>query len=96
MNLNRLIITTLVLMTLGLQGRLWFGEGSFAHLSGLGELVDQKIADNKRKQQRNEILKAEVLDLRNGLDAIEGKARNELGLIKKGEIFFLVLDSKSG
>jgi cell division protein FtsB len=83
-------------MTLGLQGRLWVGEGSFAHVSGLRELVDQKIADNKRKKQRNEILKAEVLDLRNGLDAIEGKARNELGLIKKGETFFLVLDNKSG
>ena len=83
-------------MILGLQGRLWFGEGSFAHLSGLGELADQKIAENRRKQQRNEILKAEVLDLRNGLDAIEGKARNELGLIKKGETFFLVLDNKSG
>ena len=83
-------------MTLGLQGRLWFGQGSFAHVAGLGELVDQKIAENKRKQQRNEILKAEVLDLRNGLDAIEDKARNELGLIKKGETFFLVLDKKSG
>ena len=96
MNLNRLIITILVLLLLGLQARLWFGEGSFAHLSGLGELADQKIADNKRKQQRNEILKAEVLDLRNGLDAIEAKARSELGLIKKGETFFLVLDTKSG
>jgi cell division protein FtsB len=95
-NLNRLIITILVPLLLGLQARLWFGEGSFAHLSGLGELVDQKIADNKRKQQRNEILKAEVLDLRNGLDAIEAKARSELGLIKKGETFFLVLDNKSG
>ena len=96
MNLNRIIITILVLMILGLQGRLWFGEGSFAHLSGLGDSVDQKIADNKRKHQRNEILKAEVLDLRNGLDAIEGKARSELGLIKKGETFFLVLDTKNG
>jgi len=91
-NLRRTIAAVFVIMTLGLQVRLWTGEGSLAHVSGLQETVDQETAENKVKRQRNEILKAEVLDLRDGLDAIEEKARSDLGLIKKGETFYLVLD----
>lgn len=89
------MLAILVLMVLGLQGRLWIGEGSLAHVTGLREIAEQKVSENRRKRLRNDILKAEIMDLRNGLDAIEEKARNDFGLIKKGEIFFLVLDDKS-
>ncbi|MFP6808432.1 MAG: septum formation initiator family protein [Pseudomonadales bacterium] len=92
--MRRIILATFLLMTIGLQIRLWTGEGSFAHVSGLQEVVDKKSAANRRKSRRNEILKAEVLDLRNGLDALEEKARSELGLIMEGETFYLVLDDK--
>lgn len=92
MKLNRIIVAVLVLMTVGLQVRLWIGEGSLAHESGLRIEVDQRIAENKQKQRRNEILKAEIVDLRDGLEAVEAKARSELGLIKEGETFFLLLE----
>ena len=92
MKLNRIIMAILVLMILGLQVRLWIGESSLAHVSGLRIEVDKQIAGNKQKQWRNEILKAEIIDLRDGLEAIEAKARSELGLIKEGEIFFLLLE----
>ncbi len=92
MKLNRIIAAIFVLMTVGLQARLWIGEGSLAHVSGLRVEVDKQISENKQKQRRNEILKAEVMDLRDGLEAIEAKARSELGLIKEGETFFLLLE----
>ncbi|MCZ6502887.1 MAG: septum formation initiator family protein [Gammaproteobacteria bacterium] len=92
MKLNRIIVAILVLMTVGLQARLWIGEGSLAHVSGLRIEVDKQISENNQKKWRNEILKAEIVDLRDGLEAIEAKARNELGLIKEGETFFLLLE----
>ncbi len=79
-------------MIMGLQVRLWIGDSSLAHVSGLRIEVDKQIAKNERKQSRNEILKAEIIDLRDGLDAIEAKARSELGFIKEGETFFLLLE----
>jgi len=92
MKLNRIIVAILVLMTVGLQARLWIGEGSLAHVSGLRIEVDKQISENNQKKWGNEILKAEIVDLRDGLEAIEAKARNELGLIKEGETFFLLLE----
>lgn len=92
MKLNRIIVAVFVFMTVVLQVRLWTGEGSLAHVSGLRIEVDKQTAENKRKQRRNEILKAEIVDLRDGLDAIEAKARTELGFIKEGETFFLLIE----
>ena len=92
MKWNRMVVVFFVLMALGLQLRLWIGKGSIAHVSGLSIKVDRQTAENGRKQRRNELLKAEIVDLRDGLEAIEAKARSELGLIKEGEIFFLLLE----
>ncbi len=92
MKWNRIIVAIFVLMTIGLQVRLWIGEGSIAHVSGLRMEVNRQTGENERKQGRNELLKAEVIDLRDGLEAIEAKARSELGFIKEGEIFFLLLE----
>ena len=92
MKLNRILVAIFILMTVGLQARLWIGEGSLAHVSGLRSEVDRQTAENQRKHRRNDILKAEIMDLRDGLEAIEAKARNELGLIKEGETFFLLLE----
>ena len=92
MKLNRFILLILGLTTVGLQARLWVGESSLAHVDGLSAEVDLQTAENNRKHMRNEVLKAEVLDLRKGLDAIEEKARSELGLVKEGETFFLLVE----
>ena len=92
MKLQHIIISVFLLLALGLQTRLWMGEGSLAHVDALSSQVDRARAENNRKQLRNEILRAEIIDLRNGLDAIEEKARSELGLIKEGETFFLLVE----
>ena len=88
----RIFAVVLLLGITGLQFRLWTGQGSFAHVSGLGAEVKQRTAENESKLQRNAILKAEIRDLRQRLDAVEDIARSELGLIKKGETFFLLVE----
>ena len=88
----RVFIVVLVLAIGTLQARLWVGQGSFAHVSGLQSEVEQRASENESKRQRNAILKAEIQDLKDGLDAVEDIARSELGLIKKGETFFLLVN----
>ena len=82
-----LILATLVL---GLQYRLWVGEGSIVHVSFLDEKIQKKKKENSDKQSRNKELKAEIEDLKYDTQALEAIARNELGLIKAGEEFFLL------
>lgn len=88
----RVFAVVMLLGIIGLQVRLWTGQGSFAHVNGLGAKVKQRTAENESKLQRNAVLKAEIRDLRQGLDAVEDIARSELGLIKKGETFFLLVE----
>lgn len=84
----------LLLMLLILQYRLWFGEGSFAQQVGLTRKVEQQKARNERLEERNRILAEEVDGLRNDPEAIEERARADLGMVKKDETFFLVLDKR--
>jgi cell division protein FtsB len=88
----RIFIVVLLVVIAGLQARLWTGQGSFSHVNGLGEKVLLRSAENDSRRGRNAILKAEILDLKQGLEAVEDIARSELGLIKKGEIFFLLVE----
>ena len=84
----RWLLIILVLLLLGLQVRLWVGEGSLAHQAELdGQLALQK-AENERLRLRNEIIARDVESLKTNLDAIEEKARKDLGMIKQGEVFY--------
>jgi len=75
-----------------LQYRLWVGEGSLAEVHALNrEITDQK-AEIERLRARNRVLEAEVEDLKAGADALEERARSELGMIKQGEIFLQVIE----
>jgi len=85
---------TLLFMLLGLQYRIWIGEGSLAQKVELSRAVQQQKSRNDRLEERNRILAEEVEGLRNSLDAIEERARTDLGMIKKNETFFLVLDKR--
>lgn len=88
----RIFAVVALLVTGGLQYRLWVGQGSFAHVNDLRGQVSIRTAENESRVKRNEILKAEILDLKQGLEAVEDIARSELGLIKKGETFFLLVE----
>lgn len=88
------MIATLIICLLGLQYRLWVGEGSLANVAQLERDVKQQQAENARLRERNNILAVEVDNLKNGLDSIEERARNDVGMIKKDETFFMVLQEK--
>lgn len=89
-------ITFVLLILLGLlQYRLWFGKHSIPDYQALSVEVQQLQARNERLAQRNNLLKTELKDLRLGLDAIEERARNELGMIKQGETFYRILPAEN-
>lgn len=88
------MIATLIILLLGLQYRLWVGEGSLAQVARLERDVKQQQAENARLRERNNILVVEVDNLKNGLDSIEERARSDVGMIKKDETFFMVLQEK--
>lgn len=91
----RWILIVLVLLLIGLQSRLWFGPGSWEQIVALQRELEQQARLNDRLQERNKVLEDEVRDLKNGLESVEERARSELGLIKQGETFFLLIDEKS-
>lgn len=90
----RWLVVTLAVLLLVLQYRLWFGEGSFAQKEGLERQVQEQTERNEILAERNRVLMEEVTGLKSGLDAIEERARADLGMIKQDETFFLVVDSR--
>jgi cell division protein FtsB len=82
----------LVGLLLVLQYPLWFGNGSAVAAWRLHGQVKAQRAENGRLAERNQALIAEVIDLKHGLDAIEERARAELGMVKQGETFFQVVE----
>ena len=88
----RLVGVLLIALIASLQYGLWFGKGSWLRVWE----VDRKIAEQRRTNDglatRNAALDAEVRDLKEGLGAIEERARHELGMIRHDEVFFQVLD----
>ena len=73
---RKVLIFALLVVLVGLQSRLWLGEGSFAHVNTLQAKVSRKVAENSVKVQRNKILRAEIIELKRGLESIEEKARS--------------------
>lgn len=88
----RLLIVILLILFLALQYRLWVGEGSLAEVSNLSDQVEAQKAENQRLKDRNAALDAEVQDLKTGYEAIEERARSELGMIKDDETFYQIVD----
>jgi cell division protein FtsB len=82
----------LLLVLLGLQYRLWVGDGSLTQVQALKDEIIAQKAELKQLRTRNQALEAEVQDLREGLDALEERARSELGMIKHGELFLQVIE----
>jgi cell division protein FtsB len=89
----KILIGILVLLLIGLQYKLWLGDGSLSEVVQLSRELDLQKEKLRVLEQRNDILEAQVLDLQNGLDAFEEKARNDLGMIKQGETFIQLIPS---
>jgi cell division protein FtsB len=88
----KIFIAIIVLLIIHFQYRIWLGDGSLAQIDAYQHRLDDLKAQVEEKRERNEALYAEVLDLRKGQEAIEERARDELGMIREDETFFHVLD----
>lgn len=89
----RVITVVLFIFLLLLQHRLWFGKNSVPDYLALKSEVNRQIQNNDKLKQRNKLLYADTDDLKLGVEAIEERARNELGMIKQGETFFRIIPS---
>lgn len=90
----RSVLIVLVLIFLGLQYRLWVGEGSWAEVRALKQQIANQERQLDRLRQTNQALQIEVDSLKNDASAIEAKARNDLGLIKKDETYFQIVNEE--
>jgi cell division protein FtsB len=91
MRLLTLLFITLIIL---IQYPLWFGRGGWINVFDLQKKYQAQRAVNLELDRENDALRAEVNDLKRGTDAIEERARDELGMIKKGEVFFEVITPK--
>ncbi len=90
--MNRMVVLLLVLLLAYLQYQLWFADGGLPQALQLHREIDVLREENVKLRERNDALDAEVRDLQQGLDAIEERAREDLGMIKQGEIFYQVVE----
>ncbi len=88
-------VIALLLLLIGLlQYRLWFGDGNVLEFHRLTDRIEELRQEGARRRERNAALEAEVMDLKQGLDAVEERARQDLGMIKEGEVFVQVIDPR--
>lgn len=90
----KLALGILTAMFLGLQYSLWLGDFGLIRYRELETRVEAQKQVNERLQARNDQLQAEVIDLKHGTDALEERARSQLGMIKKGEEFYQVIEGQ--
>lgn len=88
----KVLWSVMVVLIVLLQIRLWSGEGSYAQVWSLSETIAEQRQENAKLAARNERLYAEVRNLRDEQGAIEERARKNLGLIRRDETFFLVVE----
>ena len=74
---------------------MWLGDGGIPEVLELEQEIETVQAEVNTLQERNKALNAEVMDLKKGIEAIEERARSEMGMIKKDEIYYQVIDSES-
>lgn len=91
---RRRLLVLLVLAFILLQFRLWTGSGSWEQITSLKREITAQKQINNQLQQRNNRLHSEVRSLKDNLDSIEERARNDMGLIKEGESFYLIIEEK--
>jgi len=88
----RWLTLVFVLLIALLQYPLWLGKGSWLRVWDLSQQIDKQKESNTTLKARNDMLDAEVRDLKQGYAAIEERARSELGMVKEDEVFYQVMD----
>ena len=92
----KIVTVILLVLLVALQYPLWLGKGGWLKVWDLHHQLQAQQQVNAKTQARNALLDAEVRDLKQGTDAIEERARSELGMIKSDEVYYQVLDDTPG
>ena len=87
-----LVITLLVILAL-LQYRLWLSPGGLTDVNKMEQTKQDLMDENDQLRERNASLAAEVIDLQHGLEAVEERARSEMGMVKSDEVFYQIIDN---
>ena len=87
----RILLLVLLLLMVAMQYRLWVGDGGWAEVANLRGQIEVLSESNMVLNTRNQALEAEVKSLKTGDDAMEERARSDLGMVKKEEDFFLIV-----
>ena len=87
----KIIALVLLILFIWLQYKIWLQDGGLPEVIQLQKEVVQVKTEVEKLQERNASLDAEVKDLKKGLDAIEERARSEMGMIKQGEVYYQVI-----
>ena len=90
----RLLTLALAGLVLLIQYPLWLGKGGWLRVWEVDQQIGTQRERNARLKNRNAALEAEVRDLKQGFEAVEERARSELGMVRQDEIFFQLLDDR--
>lgn len=93
MRSRRFILSALAILGLMMQARLWLYDDGYRKTRGLRQAVTLQRKQNQVLRQRNLALEAEVLNLKNGREAAEERARTDLGMIGRRETFYQVVST---
>ncbi len=88
----KIIALVLLVLLIWLQYKIWLQDGGIPEVVQLQQEVEEVTIEVQKLQERNASLDAEVKDLKKGLDAIEERARSEMGMIKQGEVYYQVIE----
>ena len=92
----RYLALALAFLIVVLQYPLWLGKGGWLRVWDLDRQVALQKEQNDKLKRRNNALDAEVRDLKQGFEAVEGRARYELGMVRSDEIFFQIIPPATG
>ena len=88
----RFFIIILIVFFLMIQFDIWFKDDGFYRVKELEQMIGYQVEENERLKLRNEQLEREIEELKSGTESIEEKARTDLGMIKEGEEFYLIVE----
>lgn len=86
----RLLFIALGLLLVLLQYRLWFSQAGLVHAWQTQQSLSAMNEENLKMKKKNDVLAADVQDLKQGTDAVEERARTQLGMVKQGETFYQI------
>ena len=88
----RFFIIILIVFFLMIQFDIWFKDDGFYRVKELEQMIGSQVEENERLKLRNKQMEREIEELKSGTESIEEKARTDLGMIKEGEEFYLIVE----